>query len=109
MLVDADVSLHFPAGTYDLKGLQLEGLAPQMPGDKPVVLTDGISLRFSGFPNGLEQMRLYAVGPLSQDKCLQVDVRHSFQTALSEDILDRIVQMGRTAAGTFVEQKGQEK
>jgi len=104
--LNADASFHYPRGSYELKDVDLEKSGAKVPKDEPVMLVDGVSLRFANFPNGLECMRIYTVGPLRRDKCLQVDVYHALDVAFGEDILDRIISMSRAAARMFVEEKG---
>ena len=105
-LVNTDVSFHYPRGTYRLKDMLLRTSAANIPRGKPMVMVDGVSLRFSNFPNGLEQMRIYTMGPLSREKCLQIDVYHTFQASLTEDIFEKAISISRIAAGLFVEEKG---
>lgn len=104
-----DVSFHYARGTYEVKALDSEGVNAMPPTGKPAVWKDGVSLRFSDFPNGLEQMRIYTVGPLQREKCLQVDVYHLLPTSLTADVFERMISVSRVAAGLFVEMKGKDK
>lgn len=104
-----DVSFHYARGTYEVKALDSEGVNAMPPTGKPAVWKDGVSLRFSDFPNGLEQIRIYAIGPLQQEKCLQVDVYHLLPTNLTADVFERMISVSRVAAGLFVEMKGKDK
>ena len=104
-----DVSFHYARGTYEVKGLDFEGVNAIPSTNKPAVWKDGVSLRFYDFPNGLEQIRVYAVGPLQREKCLQVDVYHTIPMNLIADVFEQIISVSRVAAGLFVESKGKDK